>query len=84
MPDLECPAKTNCDFEFGGEQVFLCDYWTGGGGSRDEGLDGCVVVFGLCCEIEDQKEDVFWVEGEGRSGEVEAVEEGQRCRLCAS
>lgn len=79
VPDLECPAKADCNFEFGGEEVFLRYYRASGGGGGDEGFDGGVVVFRLGREVEDEEEDVFGVEGEGGGGEVEAVQEGQ-CR----
>lgn len=81
MPDLECPAEADGDFEFGGEEVFLRYHGAGGGGGGDEGFDGGVVVFGLGREVEDEEEYVFGVEGEGGGGEVETVEEGQRCCL---
>lgn len=81
VPDLECPAEANGDFEFGGEEIFLRYYGGGGGGGGDEGFDGGVVVFSLGREVEDEEEDAFGVEGEGGGGEVETVEEGQRCCL---
>lgn len=83
VPDLECPAKADCDFEFRSEEVFLRYYRAGSGGSGDEGFDGSVVVFRLGREVKDEEEDVFGVEGEGGGGEVEAVQEGQ-CRCLAN
>lgn len=82
VPNLERPAKTDSDFEFGGEEVFLRYYGASGGSGSDEGFDGGVVVFRLGREVEDEVEDVFGVEGEGGCGEVETVQEGQ-CRCLA-
>lgn len=82
VPNLECPAKADSNFEFGGEEVFLRYYGAGGGGGGDEGFDGGVVVFRLGREVEDEEEDVFGVEGKGGCGEVETVQEGQ-CRCLA-
>lgn len=84
MPDLEGPAQPHCDLEFGGEKVLFRYLWARGGCGGDEAVDGGVVVFCFGREVEDRQEEFLRMQSESRCGEVETVEEGQRCCLsCA-